>query len=154
MTDTATPNCNHPTDTLHSLQAWMDLTNAKARYCRLLDSKDWTGFGNLMTDNIELDLSGTSDLGIIRGRDEVVARIRSSLETARTAHQVHTPEITLNGDEATVIWAMQDRVIWSAEKSLTGYGHYNERWVKQDGEWRLAAQKLTRLIMEFGSTAG
>lgn len=154
MTETTRSNTRSANETLHTLQAWMELTNAKARYCHLLDTKDWTGFGDLMTDDIELDLSGTSDLGMIRGREEAVARIRSSVETAQTAHHVHTPEITLNGDEALVVWAMQDRLIWSNGKTLTGYGHYNERWVKQNGEWKLAAQKLTRLIMEFGTTAG
>lgn len=138
------------TNAMQTLQAQMELSNAKARYCRCLDTKDWAGFADLMTDNFELDLSATSDLGVIRGRELAVATIRSSIETAKTAHQVHTPEITLNGDEAFVIWAMQDRVIWSAEKSLAGYGHYNERWVKQNGEWKLAAQRLTRLFMEFG----
>ena len=45
---------------------------------------------------------------------------------------------------------MQDRVTWGPERpSLTGYGHYHERWVKQDGRWRIAALKLTRLQMDF-----
>lgn len=148
-----TDHSNRPAqdaDAMQTLQAQMELSNAKARYCRLLDTKDWAGFAKLMTEDFELDLSATSDLGVIRGREQAVAMIRSSIETAKTAHQVHTPEITLNGDQALVIWAMQDRVIWSAEKSLTGYGHYNERWVKQNGEWKLAAQRLTRLMMEFG----
>jgi hypothetical protein len=56
----------------------------------------------------------------------------------------------LNGDQAHVIWAMQDRVVWSSDKpSLVGYGHYHERWVKRDGGWKLAAQRLTRLHMDF-----
>lgn len=148
MTDTVTHVAS--ADPIHFMQAWMELTTAKARYCRLLDTKDWAGFADLMTEDFELDLSGTSDLGVIRGRDNAIATIRSSIDTAKTAHQVHTPEITLNGDEALVIWPMQDRVIWSPEKALTGFGHYNERWIKQNGEWKLAAQRLTRLFIEFG----
>ena len=88
---------------------------------------------------------------MFRGRDAVLKTVRSSIETAKTAHQVHTPEITLNsaGDEAEVIWAMQDRVQWSEARSLVGYGHYNERWVKQNGEWKLAFQRLTRLHVDM-----
>ena len=51
---------------------------------------------------------------------------------------------------------MQDRVIWSAARrprpnmgGYTGYGHYHERYVRMDGRWRIAAQRLTRLIVDF-----
>lgn len=135
---------------LQIIADWLALSEAKARYCRCLDTKDWDGFKNLMTEDFELDLSGASHLGVTKGRDAAVAQIRGSIETAKTAHQVHTPEIAINGDEATVIWPMQDRVLWGDDKpSLVGYGHYNERWVRQDGQWKLAAQRLTRLHMDF-----
>ena len=133
-----------------NIDAWMALSEAKARYCRALDGKDWESFAGLMTEDFELDLSATSDLGVIRGREAALQTIRASIETATTAHQVHLPEISLNGDEAEVVWAMHDRVIWGGDKpSLSGYGHYNERWVRCDGEWKLAAQKLTRLHVDL-----
>jgi hypothetical protein len=31
----------------------------------------------------------------------------------------------------------------------TGYGHYHERYVRQDGRWRIAAQRLTRLHVDY-----
>jgi len=44
---------------------------------------------------------------------------------------------------------LQDRVIWGPERpSMTGYGHYHERWVRQSGRWKLAALKLTRLHID------
>lgn len=136
-------------NTLEMIEARIALSEAKARYCRMLDTKDWEGFGNLMTEDFVLDLSGTSDLGVINGRDAALKQIRSSIETARTAHQVHNPEIALNGDEAQVIWPMQDRVVWGPERpSIVGYGHYHERWVRRDGQWKLAAQRLTRLHID------
>jgi hypothetical protein len=47
------------------------------------------------------------------------------------------------------VWAMQDRVIWGAERpSITGYGHYHERWVRRNGDWKIAALKLTRLHID------
>ncbi len=89
------------------------------------------------------------------GRDVNRRVIRPSIETARTAHQVHTPEMTLNGDEAQVIWPMQDRVVWGLEcPLLVGYGHYHERGVRRDGEWKLAAQRLTRLHMDVLPPSG
>ena len=135
--------------TLDTIEARIALSEAKARYCRLLDTKDWTGFADLLTEDFVLDLSGASALGVINGRDAALAQIRSSIDSARTAHQVHNPEITLHGNEAEVIWAMQDRVMWGPEKpSIVGYGHYHERWVQRDGQWKLAAQRLTRLHVD------
>ncbi len=135
---------------LEKLEAWMALSEAKARYCRMLDTKDWAGYADLMTEDIVLDVSEGSQVPVITGRDAVVAQIQSSILTAKTAHQVHSPEIELNGDEAQVIWAMQDRVVWGADRpSIVGYGHYHERWVRRAGRWKLAALRLTRLHIDL-----
>jgi uncharacterized protein (TIGR02246 family) len=138
------------------LEASFAISQVKARYCRTLDTKDWAGFADLFTEDFELDTSPAGGPPPIRGRDAVISMVRSSLETARTAHQVHSPEITLEGDTAHVIWAMQDRVVWDADRaaklgfsSLTGYGHYHEKYVRQDGRWRIATQRLTRLHVDY-----
>jgi SnoaL-like domain len=131
------------------VEACSELARAKARYCFTLDTRDWAGFGDLMTDDVVLDVSDGTGVPVITGRDAAVEMIRSSLTNAKSAHQVHTPLIDLNGDEAEVIWAMQDRVIWENGPALTGYGHYHERWVRQGDTWKLAALRLTRLIVEF-----
>jgi uncharacterized protein (TIGR02246 family) len=127
---------------------WLAIANLKAAYCRLLDAKDWEGWKELFTEDFELDVSASGG-AVMKGRDAIVESVRGSIGMAKTAHQVHFPEITLEGDEAHAIWPMQDRVVWSEDRALTGYGHYHERYVKQDGRWRIAAQTLTRLAMEF-----
>jgi len=122
----------------------------KAAYCRLLDTKDWDGWAQLFTQDCVMDVTdsgGTLEIG----RERFVASVRASIETTKTAHQVHSPEITIDGDSATAVWAMQDRLHWDNGTKLTGYGHYHERYVKQDGRWWIAEQKLTRLIMEHES---
>ncbi len=136
--------------------AYIAISQVKARYCRLLDTKDWEGFADLFTEDFELDTSPAGGPPPIRGRDAVIGMIRASLDSARTVHQVHSPEVRLEGDTAHVIWAMQDRVVWDAERaarlgfeSLTGFGHYHERYVRQDGRWRIAAQRLTRLHVDY-----
>ena len=126
---------------------WVAIANVKAAYCRLLDTKDWEGWGQLFTEDIIADVTESGG-EIMRGRDAMVASVRASIETTKTAHQVHFPEITIDGDTATAIWPMQDRLIWEDGRTMTGYGHYHETYVKQDGRWRIAQQKLTRLIME------
>ena len=134
---------------LERMNAWFALSQAKARYCRALDTKDWAGYAALLTEDFVLDVSEGSDVPVITGRDAAVKQVQSSILTARTVHQVHSPEIQLNGDEAQVIWALQDRVIWGPDRpSITGYGHYHERWVRRGGEWKMASLRLTRLHID------
>ena len=150
----ATGGRTHMKD-LAAVTDWIALCEAKARYCRTLDTKDWAGYADLLTEDYELDVSEGTALPIIKGRDAAMRQIQSSILTAKTAHQVHSPEIELNGDEARVVWALQDRVIWGPERpSMTGYGHYHERWVRRDGQWKLAALKLTRLHLDFHPAEG
>jgi len=136
------------------LPTFIAICELKARYCRLLDTKDWVGFADLFTEDFELDTTGSGG-AVVRGRDAAMAMVRASIDTATTAHQVHAPEITHDGDTAIVTWAMQDRVLFGPERvaqvgaaGLTGYGHYHERYVRQNGKWRISASRLTRLHMD------
>jgi hypothetical protein len=133
------------------------IEETKARYCRFLDTKDWSGLASVFAEDLLLD---TTDSGgtELRGRNKAVEMVRNSVGDAKTVHQVHSPEISFVDDEtADVIWAMQDRVVWAPEKarqigfqSLTGWGHYHERYVRApDGSWRIATQRLTRLHMDM-----
>jgi hypothetical protein len=136
-------------------QTYLAISHVKARYCRALDTKDWAAFTDVFAEDLDLDTTGSGGTRI-QGRDAAVRTIRSSLEHAQTAHQVHSPEMQFDGDAVRVIWAMQDRVIWAAERrprpdigSLTGYGHYHERYERRNGEWKIVALSLTRLLIDY-----
>jgi SnoaL-like protein len=132
------------------LIAFYELTQAKATYCRTLDTQDWNGLAALMSADIEFGMSdGDSEPQMTVGRDETLALLKSLVAGTRTAHQVHAPEITLNGDEAQVIWAVQDRAVFDNGTSVTGYGHYTERWVRREGAWTLASLRLSHLITDI-----
>ena len=133
------------------------ICDTKARYCRCLDEKDWAGYANTFTSDAILDTTGSGGQAL-QGADKFVPMVRKSIETAATVHQVHSPEMTvIDADTVDVIWAMQDRVIWDeararivGQRSLTGFGHYRERFVRcEDGYWRIAHSRLTRLHMDF-----
>jgi 3-phenylpropionate/cinnamic acid dioxygenase small subunit len=138
-----------------ALEAQLAISKVKARYCRLLDTKDWAGFGALFTEDVVLDVSEGTSVPVMRGRETALQQVQAMIGSARTVHQVHTPEIDVQGDEAHVIWAMQDRVVWDEPRrglaSITGYGHYHERYVRQNGEWKIASLKLTRLHIDAQS---
>lgn len=146
-----------PIEQLLALEA---IKSVKARYCRLMDTKKWEAWGELFTEDAVMDVSEDVDESIgppfVRGRARIVEQVRGFVDAARTTHHVHSPEIAFEDDaRATVVWAMQDRVVWPPGKApmpvlaLTGYGHYHETYVCVDGTWRIAALKLTRLNLEF-----
>ena len=135
--------------TIETIADRIAICELKARYCRLLDTKQWDAWADLFTEDFMLDTSEAGGPPPIAGREAAIASVRAFIEMARTVHQVHAPEISIDGDRAHGIWAMQDRVVLDAGASLTGYGHYTESYVKRDGTWRIATSKLTRLLIDF-----
>jgi hypothetical protein len=143
--------------TIEILLVHEDIRGVKARYCRFLDTKDWEGLAGLFTEDAVLDVREDTGMAPFVGRDRLIEQIRLAVIHAKSAHQVHAPEIKLVGpDEASVIWAMHDRVVWDegqspipGVKSITGFGHYHERYVRRAGAWQIASLKLTRLYVEM-----
>ncbi len=141
------------TDNTDLTNAFIEICQVKARYCRTLDSKDWENYTELFTKDYVLDLSEDTRMAPIEGRDAAMAFVKTSIGNTITSHQVHIPLIELDEDGANVIWPLQDRLIWNPPKnglaSLTGYGQYHERYKKVNGEWKIARLKLTRFHMDF-----
>lgn len=123
------------------------LKQLKARYCRLLDAKDWLAWRAVFTDDF---VSDTSKAGgkMIEGADEFVAFTRSNLKkpSQATAHQVHAPELEITSPTtACGIWALEDVVRLAPGINLRGYGHYHETYERVDGQWLIKTSTLTRL---------
>jgi SnoaL-like domain len=128
---------------------WLAICNVKARYCRCLDTKDWDGYAACFAEGVILDTSPSGGARV-EGREAAVAYVRSSIsDDTITTHHVHAPEIDIHGDSATAIWAMMDRNIWATGRTLTGYGHYHERYVRVGTAWQIAESRLTRLNVEM-----
>ncbi len=119
----------------------------KARYFRLMDTKDWDAWEHVFTDDASLRWGPEPDQ-IMHGRPTIRAGVSGSLEGAVTVHHGHMPEIELTGsDTAKGIWAMFDRVD-HPEYLLIGLGHYHETYRKEAGDWRIETLVLTRLYEE------
>lgn len=124
-----------------------EIVQLKARCCRLIDTKDWAGYGELLVEDFQL----TSDAGTRNSRAEVVSLLAASLGNATTVHHVHMPEITVTGDVATAIWAMNDYVTFPGDGSpyvIRGYGHYHEEYVRTAAGWRVKSSTLERLRVD------
>ncbi|NUS91512.1 MAG: nuclear transport factor 2 family protein [Nocardia sp.] len=121
----------------------------KARYFRLMDTKDWAGFRALFCDDVVIDLSGTGG-EVISGADEFLTFLTARIGNALTIHHGHSPEIdVLSETTAQGIWALEDRLTWPDGTYVHGFGHYHETYSKIEGEWRIRTQRLTRLHTEY-----
>lgn len=130
----------------------------KARYCRLLDTKDYEAWKRLFAEDVvvKLDMaisSGGADgqtAPPLHGLDEFVPVVLGGVEHAHTKHHVHTPEITLTSDTtASAIWAMEDLLLFADGGELFGAGHYHETYEKRAGDWVITSLHLTRTILRF-----
>lgn len=140
-------------DRVERLEAIEDIRSLKARYFRLIDTKQWG----------ELRHCFTSDMTVLTPEGEVYARggaayadgLRASLETAVSCHQGLTHEIdVIDAENARGVWAMQDVIEWEERhprfgwKAILGRGHYHETYRKEGGAWRIATLTLTRLRLD------
>jgi hypothetical protein len=127
----------------------------KARYFRMMDTKNWDGLAAVFTDDVEIDMSNEGG-GITRSVAEYMPFLRENIEDVVTVHHGHMGEITFTSPtSATGIWAMEDKLWWpegSPMKHLHGYGHYHETYEKVGDDWRIKKMTLTRLRrdVEFG----
>lgn len=144
-------------DALQTLLTIEDIRAVKARYCRLLDTKDWQGFAALFTDDAVMDVREDTGNPPITGIAAIVAQVRFAVDHAATSHQVHSGEITIDSPGAAYgVWAMQDRVVWQPGKSpvpgvtsITGYGQYHESYRCEGGVWKIAALRLSRFHVDM-----
>jgi hypothetical protein len=139
----------NPLETLIALE---DLKKLKARYFRLVDSKQWSEWGELFEPDVVAEFPDDNSSAVYRSREEFVANVQHFLGPAVTLHHGHTPELdVLSPTSAKGIWTMQDWLYWPEDnqiagvRSLLGWGHYHESYVKTSGKWRIATLRLTRM---------
>ncbi len=130
----------------------------KARYFRLMDTKQWEDWGLVFTTDCVMEVP-EGDM-VNTGREEIVTNVSGALVGAWTAHHGHMPEIEITGDgTGRGVWAMFDYVEWpendGVRNGLQGYGHYREEYRREDGAWRISRIRLERLRIDWlGSPLG
>lgn len=139
-------------DAVTTLWEIEQIRQLKARYFRLMDTKQWDQWRSLFTDDMRFWNDNlpdpTSRQPITTTGDAFVHMVSRILSNAVTVHHGQMPEIELTGEHsARGIWSMYDQ-LQDPEKKLDfeGYGHYYETYERgEDGRWRIKDMHLTRL---------
>lgn len=154
-------------DPVTRLIAIEEIKQLKARYFRLMDTKDYAALRSVFADDAVFDAraslsidgkgeagrAGESNEWVYSGGDTIIAFIRAAIGTQRTVHHGHCHEIELLSEtEARGVIAMEDQ-IWDetgATLTLHGMGHYHETYRKEAGGWRIVNSAITRLHVILG----
>lgn len=141
-------------DRLERLEAIEAIRALKARYFRFMDCKLFDDLPSLFTD--ELKIISPDGSVWMEGGAAYAASLKNSLQHSVSCHQGLTHEIEIvDADHATGIWAMQDVIRWEDRhpregwKAILGRGHYHESYRREDGVWRIATLRLTRLRLDI-----
>jgi hypothetical protein len=135
-----------------------EIRQLKARYCRLLDTKDWQGWRDVFTEDVVSVVDSAVSAGGADGQpgpawegvDVFVPSVRAAIDPCVTVHHVHSPEISLtSASTANGIWAMEDSIESPDGWALYGAGHYHETYSKAGGEWRIKSLHLTRTRLKL-----
>jgi hypothetical protein len=126
------------------------LKQLKARYFRLLDTKQWAEFRGVFTDDLIVEFDGQA-APIATSGDEYVTFVSRRAATSVTIHHGHMAEIELlSATSARGVWAMYDWVDDpDHERAFEGVGHYHETYrLGPDGMWRISSLRLDRLRID------
>ncbi len=154
-------------DPVARLIAIEEIKQLKARYFRLMDSKDFKALRAIFADDATFDartslsLDGQGESGrsaesnnwVYHGGDVIAAFIEGAVGTSRTVHHGHCHEIEiLSETEARGVIAMEDQIWDGTGTTLTlhGMGHYHETYTKADGTWRIHNSRISRLHVILG----
>ncbi|MGE4430939.1 MAG: nuclear transport factor 2 family protein [Sphingobium sp.] len=146
----------------------MDISATKARYFRCVDTRDWQGLHHVFTEDAIFDRTHGNSVQdpqtgewtppvspeplLVHGRDAVIAMVQRAVAGVVTVHHGHMPEFAFNdSDTARVIWAMSDELRdRQGRLILAGRGHYHDICRRTAEGWRIAASRLTRLVLQRG----
>ena len=138
---------------LETLAAREEIKELRSRYFRCVDCKDWAAFEQLFVADAVLNLS--DDIGrMLQGREAIARFVEAGLRGVVSVHHGHMPEIFVTSpSRANGIWAMEDRLFWAADsmspvRTLHGYGHYYDTYVREDGRWLFESVTLRRIRVD------
>ena len=120
----------------------------KARYFRLLDTRDLDAMQDVFSAKLEVHWTGGDYEIALRGWPELRAFYEAAFTRERFGmHTAHHPEISVTGDTATGCWYLHDIFISKDERNIVeGSALYEDDYVREDGVWRIRVSRYNRLL--------
>ncbi|HIZ50987.1 MAG TPA: nuclear transport factor 2 family protein [Candidatus Pseudomonas excrementavium] len=120
----------------------------KARYFRGIDTCNLELLRGVLAQDALITFDSPTYQFEINGMNEAMDFYASSFTNRRFGmHNGHTPEISVNGDEAAGLWYLNDLFINLDEGTiLHGSAIYEDRYIKVDGQWRILRTGYKRLL--------
>jgi hypothetical protein len=133
----------------------------KARYFRLMDTKDFDALRAVFADDavfdarcsLSIEPAEDGENWIHSGGDAIVDFIRAAVAPLRTVHHGHAHEIEVTSPTTAYgVIALEDQIwdLTGTTVALHGLGHYHETYVKVDGAWRIHTSRISRLHVIVG----
>lgn len=126
-------------DFLEELEHREAIKRLKYRYMRCIDQKLWDEMRTCFTDDATTAYSGGKYAQ--SGIEEIMKFMTESMDRGSflSSHRVHHPEIDFTSDTtATGVWALEDTVVDTQyDFILSGAAFYEDRYVQQDGAWKI-----------------
>lgn len=133
------------------LEAIELIKQLKGRYFRGIDTCDTALLKGVFTDDAEAYFKGGDYEFSLKGWADLEAfYIKSFTPKTFGMHQGHHPEISVDGDQATGIWYLQDFFINLHDNTtLLGSAIYHDRYRKVKGEWLIEYTGYNRLFEQI-----
>ena len=127
-------------DELRDIEA---LKNLKARYCHLVDARQWNELAELFTEDATCDYGF---FGVYNGRAEIMNKFfRELVESASSfmVHMVHNPLIEVRGGTASGTWYLTAQTTTQpVNQAMWVMGIYRDQFKRIDQQWKLSSLKF------------
>ena len=124
---------------LKALEDRAEIADLRARYCHVLDHRNWDALTEMFTEDGEFN-----GLAHAKGRAEIHKFFSGFVDGMAEGfwHFCTNPTIELNGDTATGRTSMQYLSVKQGV-SYVSAGHYDDRLERVDGVWKFRERKIT-----------
>jgi len=143
-------------DPMQELREIEAIKALKYKYMRCIDRKLWDEMRECFTSDATTAYSGGKYA--FEGIEAIMKFMVESMDRGSflSSHRVGHPEIALVSEtEATGTWALDDLVIDTKhEITIQGAAFYHDRYVKQDGAWKIRHTGYERTFEQMGSRKG
>jgi bile-acid 7alpha-dehydratase len=140
---------------MYDLQEIEAIKRLKYKYFRCLDTKQWDGMRECLTE--DATAAYASGKYSFQGREQILKFLIDAMNrpTVLSAHHGHHPEIELTSASTAVgVWALADIFIdLQAGITIRGAAYYRDEYVKVDGQWKIKSTGYDRTFEEFESRA-